>query len=327
MNYVQTLHLNDEPRLLDGSAECELPDWAGALIWLGAWCRGFAVPGKRLVTFVVLPTRDLASAFVCLGSLIEGSRTFQDTLSWSRFRALSQGSLVFWKKREGNKAYSGSGTIVGFDRPYGSDEFIKIKVTKPVGEAKAGLVKSVSEKYFDDYLFSIEQPPSKSKSEVFKKAESFFKHLQANFNPKWVWADGAEVLLVTNLSKFELTLANVSMVMGTKPSIPLSELLCMARNQAQSHSKIRLSHPRGNIAGTYPLAILDGPEAFYMHEHLDCHSNILVISDRSEYRVDINDAVMQLRNVSVPDEAGSHSIIPEVFPLGMEIASFVIDVS
>jgi hypothetical protein len=317
--------MDNELGVLDGVVEYGLPDWAATLIWLGAWCRSYTVPGKRLITFVVLPTRDLAAAFACLGSLIEGSRLFQDTLSWARFRALPQGSVVFWKQRVGTKAYSG--TILGFESLYGSDEFIRIQVSKPAAAAKAGLIQSISERYFDDYLFSIEQPPSASRSDVYRKTEGFFRQLLGNVNTKWIWADGAEALLVSNLSRFELTLTSVSMVIGKKSSVSLGDLLCLGRNPAQSHSKIRLSHPRGSIAGTYPLAILDGPEAFYVHEHLDSSTNILVIADRSEYRVDIDDAVMQLRNLSASRLDELHSSIPDIFPAGVEIAAFAIDAS
>jgi len=52
-----------------------------------------------------------------------------------------------------------------------------------------------------------------------------------------------------------------------------------------------------------------------------------VIADRSEYRVDIDDAVMQLRNLSAGRLDELHSSIPDIFPAGVEIAAFAIDAS
>ncbi|MBK6973905.1 MAG: hypothetical protein IPH26_13555 [Sterolibacteriaceae bacterium] len=314
--------MDDEIRVRDGAAEYRLPDWASALIWLGAWCRSYAAPGKRLVAFAVLPTRDLAASFACLGSLIEGSRRFKDSLSWSRFRALPTGSVVFWKQPPGTRTFSG--TVIGFGRREGSGEFIRIE-TKLRSKNMAGLVQEISEHAFDRYLFTVEQPPSANRTDTYRKAESFFNHLLGKCDPKWLWADGAEALVVTSIAKFELNQEGVSLLTTGEPSVALSDVLCIARNKSQSHSKIRISHPRGNIVGTFPLAILDGPEAFYVHEHLDGTSNILVVSDRSEYRADIHDTVVQLKGMAAADAGSSPAGIPNTFPPGIEISAFVID--
>lgn len=323
MDLLHSLDLKDNLKVLDGEMLQPLPDWALAFMWLGAWCRSYSKPGKRLIAFAVVPSRDLAAAFSCFGSLVEGSRSFEDKLSWTRFRALSPGALVFWKQPQDKKFYSG--TIIGFERPYGGDEFIRIQVIKPISIAKTGLIRNISERYFDEYLFSVEQPPSTNRANLYTKAEDFIKHLVGKPNPKWIWTDGAEALLVTGLARFAQSLTDLSLVTGGALSVPLSELLCAARNHLPNHSKIRVSHPRGNISGSIPLVILDGPEAFYVHEHLDARANILVILDRSEYRPDINDVVLQLGSVSGSDAECMHIDVPDEFPPGVEMSAYIVD--
>lgn len=323
MDVLHSLTLKDNIKVLDGATVQPIPHWALAFMWLGAWCRSYRGPGKRLIVFAVVPSRDLAAAFSCFGSLVEGSRSFEDKLSWTRFRALPPGALVFWKQPRDKKSFSG--TIIGFERPYGGDEFIRIQVTKPVSIAKTGLIQNISERYFDEFQFSVEQPPSTNRANVYTKAENFIKRLVGKINPKWIWADGAEALLVTGLAKFDQTLSDLSLVTGEAQSAPLMELLCAARNHSPNQSKVRVSHPRGSISGTFPLVILDGPEAFYVHEHLDATANILVILDRSEYRPDINNVVLQLGSVTGCDAECVHIGVPDEFPPGVEISAYIVD--
>lgn len=309
--------------VLDGCEKSSLPDWAATLIWLGAWCRTNKLSGKKLIVFVVLPSRDLAAAFASLGCLIAGASNFEDSLSWSTFKNLPSGRGVFWKSRIGNKQYGGN--IVGFKENEGS-EFIVVDVTKAPRKAEKGTRREISRNYLDDYRFTEEKPPTVTRSASFDASAKSLQYLVENFNPKWIWADGAEGLVVTNVTSFESSLAGISVSIECRDPIALSDLLCLERNNVQNHAKLRIVHPRGELSGSFPIVILDGAKAFMVHEHLTEVSNMLVILDRSEYQEGIHDKVLGLRSISGDyKNADCMSDTPDKLTPGIELAAYWID--
>lgn len=316
--------LCDRISVLDGCARSSLPDWAASLIWLGAWCRSSRPAGKRLIVFAVLPTRELAAAFASLGCLMAGASNFEDALSWPTFKKLPSGRGVFWISKNGAKRYSGN--IVGFKDHDGS-EFIVVDITKAPRNAEVGTRCEISRNYFNDYRFTEEKPPTAPRSGSFDAAAQSLRYLVENFNPKWIWADGAECLIVTNVASFESSLAGLSLsIEGCRNPIAISDLLCLERNKVQSHAKLRIDHPKGTLSGNFPVVILDGAKAFMVHEHLAAASNMLVILDRSEYQEGIHDAVLGLRSISTDGHnADLKSAMPSKFALGVELAAYWID--
>lgn len=308
--------------VLDGNENISLPDWAAALIWLGYWCRLNQQVGKRLIVFTVLPTRELSAAFAGIGSLIAGASAFEDSLSWTTFKNLSLGRNVFWIDRNTMAKYCGE--IVGF-KEYEGTEFIVVKVIKAPRKAEIGFIREISKSRFDEYQFTEEKPLSASKTLAFDDAVQSLKSLAENLNPKWIWADGAEALIVSGLSKFENSIEGISLSVDRNTPVAFSELLCMGRNKEQTHAKLRIDHPRGEINGHFPLAILDGVNAFEKHEHLGSVSNLLILLDRSEYRHDIQDIVLGLRNNSQNITSGLDLPMPEKFAHGIEISAYLID--
>ena len=309
--------------VLDGCEKSSLPDWAASLIWLGAWCRSNRLVGKRLIVFAVLPTRELAAAFASLGCLLAGASNFEDALSWPTFKKLPSGRGVFWISKDGTKRYRGN--IVCFKECDGT-EFIVVDVTKAPRNAEFGTRREISRNYFDDYRFTEEAPATAPRSALFNSAAQSLRYLVANLNPKWIWADGAEGLLVTNVATFESAIAGISLSIEGQNPIAMSDLLCLGRNKGQSHAKLRIDHPRGALAGNFPLAILDGAKAFMVHEHLAAVSNMLVILDRSEYQEGIHDAVLGLRNISSDGQnTDFKSAMPSKFTPGVELAAYWID--
>lgn len=308
--------------VLDGDVKVPLPDWAASLIFLGAWCRSIQLAGKRLIVFAVLPARELAAAFASFGSLVAGAGVFEDSLSWPTFKKLPAGQSVFWIHRNTMARYGGE--IVGF-KEYEGSEFIVVKVTKAPRKAELGFNREISRAYFDDYRFTEEKPPSAPKIASFEAAWKSLKSLVENPNPKWIWADGAEALLVTSVAMFESAIAHLSLSIDGKPSIAISDLICLERNKEQSHSKLRIEHPRGVLEGVFPLAILDGAKAFMMHEHLALVTNLLVILDRSEYQEGIHDKVLGLRSISQDNDAYFQGSMPDRFAPSIELAAYLID--
>lgn len=273
--------------------------------------------------FAVLPTRELAAAFAGLGCLVAGADIFEDALSWTTFRNLPFGRGVFWTVRNGADHYGGK--IVGF-RGDGSDEFIVLEVTKARRKSEKGFLRQISRAHFHEYRFTVDEPPSLPRQASFAAVGKSIGLLVENLNPKWIWADGAEGLLVTNIASFESSVAGLSISIDGQVPITMSEFLCLGRNKEQTHAKLRIDHPRGTIGGSFPLAILDGAKAFSMHEHLASVSNMLVILDRSEYQEGINDSLLGLRSISLDlHEADFQYPMPGKLSLGVELAAYLID--
>lgn len=308
--------------VLDGCDKASLPDWAASLVWLGAWCRSNQLAGKRLIVFAVLPTRELAAAFTSLGCLVAGASVFEDALSWPTFKKLPAGRSVFWIHRNTMARYCG--VIVCF-KEYGGAEFIVVAVTKGPKKNHAGTTIEINQRHFDEYRFTEEKPPSVPRTASFDAAGQSLGSLVESLNPKWIWADGAEGLLVTSVATFESAIADLSLSIDGKPSITLPDLLCLGRNKEQSHAKLRVDHPRGALDGSFPLAILDGAKAFMAHEHLASVTNMLVILDRSEYQEGIHDKALELRSISQDNNAYFQGAMPDKFAPGIELAAYLID--
>jgi len=315
-DFSQRISVNDA-----ASATSALPDWAASLMWLGAWCRSNQQVGKRLIVFAVLPTRNLAAAFAGLGSLVAGAREFKDELSWPIFSALPCGSCVFWRDSNGVRC---SGEIVGVTE-YKGAEFVAVKVIKARKKSDVGTCRKFGRSQFDTYQFSEEKPPSPLQANAFSEALHSIKLLIGDIHPKWLSVDGAEALIVSNVTSFETAVENLSIsVDGAKP-VNLRILLCLDRNNTQRHAKLRIEPPRGDMKGTFPLAILDGPSAFWAHEHLGAVNNMLVILDRSEYQDGIHDKVLELQLIPQAVGVADLAAIPDKFAHGFELAGFWID--
>ena len=308
--------------VVDGLEKRPLPEWAASLIWLGAWCRSCQLAGKRLIVVAVLPTRELAAAFASFGCLVAGARMFEDALSWPLFKKLPTGRRVYWGHRNATGRYAGE--IIGFKESEGT-EFIVVKVTKARRQAEVGYMREISRSYFDDYRFTEEKPPTVPKAASVETAQRALESLVVNLNPKWIWADGAEGLLVTSLAKFDNSIEGLSLSVDGKSPVAFSDMLCLGRNREQMHAKLRIDHPRGTLGGNFPLAILDGSNSFMEHEHLGFVPNILVILDRSEYQNGIHDKVLELRSISQDIKADFMSSIPGKIVAGIELAAYLID--
>lgn len=309
--------------VIDGPLRVSLPDWASTLVWLGGWCRSNTVAAKRLIVFVVLPTRDLAAAFLSLGCLLAGARKYEDALSWPKFRALEAGRQVYWSRRGGTSRYQGK--LLGAEKRADA-EFMSVEITKAQRRAEVGTRLMINRKYFDDYRFTVEEPPTKPRVISLNAVGRSLACLVEDMNPKWIWADGAEALVVTGVAGFEASMTDLAISVDDQDPLAIFDILCSGRNNSQSHAKLRIDHPRGTLTGNFPLVILDGPSAFAIHEHIDATSNILVVLDRSEYREDIHNAALGVRSVSTSDfDATLKSGMPTTFAPSIEVAAYLID--
>jgi len=293
--------------VLAEGGQIPLPEWAASLVWLGAWCRSFQRPSKRLIVFAVLPTRELGAAFAGLGCLVAGAESFEDSLSWPTFKQLPTGQAVFWCRKNGSARYKGN--IIGFEE-IGGAEFISVEVTKAPRKAEVGSGLKINRRNFDDFRFTEEQPPAATKAASFNAA-----------------GESLEILVeISSVATFHDALIGFSLSIGGRTPIVMSDLLCLGRNKGQAHAKLRIDHPKGDISGNFPLAILDGSRAFMVHEHLVSVNNILVVLDRAEYREGIHDAALGLRSISRDDEiAKFEGVMPDKLAPGVEVAAYLID--
>lgn len=271
--------------------------------------------------FATLPTRELVTSFVAFGAILGGARSFEDSLSWPRFRNKPIGSVVYWKERQGTKRFAG--TILRFEEMYGT-ELITLQVTKPASAAKKGGTTSIGRGQFDNYLFTEEEPPTASRSSTFSHSERFIKTLLGDLNPRWIWADRAESILVTRMTSFGDAIANLSLSSDDTASVPLQDLLCAAKGSEATSAKLRISHAGGKLDGKYPLAILDGAEAFHEAPHLSGTINILTILDRFEFSEGINDRLLELGAIASDVQLDELAELPAYFPAGFDLAAYVV---
>lgn len=252
-----------------------------------------------------------------------GAAAFKYTLSWPRFRKLPIGHDVFWRTKGSTRGYHGR--IEGF-KEYSETEFMVVRVIKAPRHAETGLLREISQRYFEDCRFTAEQPAPVSRGASFEAANRALQGLLGSLNSQWIWADGAEGILVTSITSFERSISELSLSVDSQLPISMSDLLCLGRNSGHNHSKMRVDHPKGEVSGEFPLAILDGSAAFSVHEHMANVSNVLVILDRQEYQENIHGQVLQLRIIANHNcNDNIQNTVPKSFPPGIELASYLID--
>lgn len=305
----------------EDGAKFDVPSWSQFLITLGEVCRVKRLEDNRkIVTLVVLPSRNFAAGLTALGSLLGGASKFVSELTWSAFSVLPIHSEVHFKYKNVN--YSGNiSELIEINE----EEFIKVGITRPIKAARGGGAYFISESVFEDYSFTIEKPPSVSKTASMMRADAYFRQWLKNINPKWIWADGAESLVVGTLSKLTTDYKKLLLKSDGLDPIPMDELLSMQNITEPCHGKVRITHSRGDLSGEFPLVILDGPDAFNILSNTAIKSNILVILERSEYNENISNTVLQLKQTTSDITEQMFYDLSLSAPPGIEFISFVIN--
>jgi hypothetical protein len=264
---------------LHGLPNDRLPNWALLQICLGYWAR-LQHPGeKRFLAILLLPTREYSSVFTTLGALMAGAEEFSDELNWPKFKHLARETTVYWQSTTSSKGYSGS--TQGIVEMYGQ-EFIEVRIQTAPRKLEVGTKRQISKAHFQDYRFSLEKPLGLAKTQSTLSAWTGLKGLLPSFSENWLTTDGSELLVVTTVQRFLDEAKSISFhFQDTR--IELGELLCTDRNRDSRVSKTKVEPSKGAIAGTFPLVILDGITPYYIQEHIDQKSNILIILSRSEF--------------------------------------------
>lgn len=319
MNFLESMALSCALYLQDDEERLPLPDWAKAEIWLGWWCRNLQLKNKRLLVVAILPSRELAAAFVGMGCILAGTRMFSGELTWERFKSLQKGTDIFWRSPKGRGGYSG----VILDRDALGPETIRVQIVKGGRRSDAGSIFEFSEKWFNDCLFSEAKLPAGQRKGALESAVMFCNQLGLEVNSPWMSTVGAEACLVTNQARFRHELLGLKVGVDSHPPTSMADVLCLQNGTDISASKLRLVSS-GNYSGmSVPVTILDGGGAFGRIELVES-GNVLVLLKRSEYTAEIQNYLLELRNVANAFSIDIAGDIPSSFPPGVELTAFVV---
>jgi len=264
--------------LAEGSGT-PIPSWILFNLYLGYWMRTKPNKGKRWLAVLVLPTREYSANFAALGAVIAGAHNYSEGLRWPQFSGLGPTDIVYWPSKTSRLGYSGivSG-VVGLD----GQEFIEVLIQTAPRKPEVGTKLQISKEYFQQYKFSLQKPRSGEKNRTTNEAWRQFQSLIGSVSEGWHSTDDAETLIVTKVEQF-LTQAKDVCFLLYGESVDLIDLLCVERNRDYRQSKTKIEPVKGDITGKFPLVILDGITPYYIQEHINQASNLLLILDRSEF--------------------------------------------
>lgn len=262
--------------VLDGDAIC-MPDWAKAAVEIGAYARYASASEKhRLIVCCVVPSRDVFSALVGLGSVIAGGRLFRKGFSWEDLKRLEPGTEIFWKIKENNLNYTG---VLGAHESVLGQTMVPVTISKPVRERGRWLF---SDSRFRECVFSEEKLPSAKSDQKFEIAEHFYGSLGISAASKWLMTAGAEVRFVTNRAHFMRTLEGWKMTSSLDGhASSLDQLLILQGEKDTSLAKARVTPHLRAFESECAVSVIDGPLAFQRLSDIDGGS-LVVVLERGE---------------------------------------------
>lgn len=302
----------------DGKEKVRLPDWAIAEIWLGWWCRKLQLAQDRLLVVAVLPARDMSAPFAGLGCLFAGVEQFRGGLTWDEFCALPPGVAVFWKTLSNNTRHGG----VILDTNPSFPEMVQIRITsgkKRVVETTWG----ISIQTFEQHIFSEENLPTPRRTDVLESVIQFHRELGLATDNRWVSTAGAEAQIVTNQARFRKSLQGLEIGAQDSTTIRVEEALCAAKPGDSGLTKLHVVSSVQQSAKLIPVTILDGRGAFDQVDQIES-GNVLILLERSEYTAEVDNFLLELRNVAASLPGDVVQGIPSAFPAGMELCAFAV---
>jgi hypothetical protein len=321
IGFQQPLYISDKASInvdIDSIGE-----WAKACIYLGKWTKSQYRKDTRRITFVVLPSREIATAFISLGVLISSIGSYKDELSWTKFSTLDSCVEIYWKRGESGDLFIGK--VMGVEL-IASESAIKLEITKSRKTKDIGSIILIPESQFNKFQFSLEKPASAQREVVINTSISFMGHLLGDVSPAWAKSDGQDLLLVTKMNQFKSSIECLLVGVSDRDEHPIEfeSLLGFEKLGDGRRSKMKISHPKGDLESNAELVILDGPSAFSIKEHIPLKNDLLIVFDSLEFNENELEFVSELElaaeTVNFSDES-SH-IIAEKFPVGFEISSY-----
>lgn len=300
-----------------------IEEWAKACIYLGNWAKSQYRKDKRRITFLVLPSREIAPAFISLGALISSMSSYKDGLGWSKFSTLDSNVEIYWKRLESGELFIGK--VVGVEL-IESEPAIKLEITKSRKAKDLGTRILIPRAQFNKFQFSLEKPRSAQKEVTMNSSIAFMQHLLGDTSPAWAKSDGEDLLLVTKINQFKSSINCLLAGVGanSEHQIKFESLLGFEKLGDGTHSKMKISHPKGDLVSSAELVILDGPSAFSIKEHLPRVNDLFIVLDSLEFNENELEFLNQLEFAA---ETASYSnelphAIAEKFPVGIEVSSY-----
>jgi hypothetical protein len=321
IGFRKPLYISDKARI--NIAGDLIEDWAKACIYLGKWAKSQYKKDTRRITFLVLPSREIATSFISLGALISSIGSYKDGLSWTKFSTLDSGVEIYWKRVESGDLFIGK--VVGVEL-IASEPAIKLEITKSRKTKDVGSIILIPEGQFNKYQFSLEKPTSAQREVAINASIAFMEHLLGDVSPAWAKSDGQDLLLVTKMNQFKSSIDYLCAGVGDQCEDPIKfeSLLGFEKLGDGRHSKMKISHPKGDLESSAELVILDGPSAFSIKEHIPLRSDLLIVFDSLEFNENelefVGELELAAETVNLSDES-SHNIA-EKFPVGFEISSY-----
>ena len=321
IGFRQPLYISDKASInVDVDS---IGEWAKACIYLGKWAKSQYRKDTRRITFVVLPSRKIATAFISLGVLISSIGSYKDGLSWTKFSTLDSGVEIYWKRGESGDLFIGK--VMGVEL-IASEHAIKLEITKSRKTKDIGSIILIPESQFNKFQFSLEKPASAQREVVINASISFMGHLLGDVSPAWAKSDGQDLLLVTKMNQFKSSIECLLLGVSDRGEYPIEfeSLLGFEKLGDGRHSKMKISHPKGDLESNAELVILDGPSAFSIKEHIPLKNDLLIIFDSLEFNENELEFVNELELVAEAADFNddlSHAI-EKKFPVGFEISSY-----
>lgn len=321
IGFRRPLYISDKASI--NVADNLIEEWAKACIYIGKWAKSQYNKDNRRITFIVLPSRDLATAFISLGALVSSVCSYKDGLSWTKFSTLDSGIEIYWKRVESGDSFIGK--VMGVEH-IATEPAIKLEITKSRKTKDVGSIILIPEAQFNKFQFSIEKPASSKREVLINAGIAFMGNLLSDVSSAWAKSDGQDLLLVTKMNQFETSIDCLWAGIGDQYEqlIEFKSLLGFEKLGDGRHSKMKISHPKGNLDSSAELVILDGPSAFSIKEHIPLKSDLLIVFDSLEFSENELEFVneLELSSETIDFSEGSSPPIAEKFPIGFEISSY-----
>jgi hypothetical protein len=321
IGFRQPLYISDKATI-DITFD-EIESWVKACIYLGKWAKSRYRKDARRITFVVLPSREISTSFIALGALISSIASYKDGLSWAKFSTLDSGLEIYWKKVGTGDLFIGR--VVGVEL-IGSESAIKLEITKSRKNRDIGSIILIPEGQFNKFQFSLEKPASALREIAINASITFMEHLIGGISPSWAKSDGEDLLLVTKINQFKSSIEGLFAVVSDKEihSIEFESLLGFEKLGNGRHSKLKISHPKGDLESSAELVILEGPSAFSIKEHIPLMNDLLIVLDSLEFTENELAFVNELELVAESDDLKEDEFhtTAEKFPVGFEVSSY-----
>jgi hypothetical protein len=291
--------------------------------YLGKWARSVYRKNTRRITFVVLPSRECSTAFIALGALISSVSAYKAGLTWTKFSTLDAGAEIYWKRVASGDIFIGK--VIGVEL-IESDLAIKLEITKSRKAKDIGSVILIPQSQFNKFQFSLEKPPSAKREVGINASIAFLECLIAGVSPAWASSDGQDLLLVTKMNQFKSSIENLLAGVGREEvrQIELESLLGFEKLGDGRHSKLKISHPKGDLDSSAKLVILDGPSAFSIKEHIPLENDLLIVFESQEFNENELDFVNELELVAEFNDVNDGSFLQDgdKLPVGFEVSSY-----